>query len=88
MSGYRSHHIVEDAVGADGEWKGVLGFHFTYFEGEDSYRAELEKVSRYLLFKGVTAFWCTIPTVSTETVKKVCCPRPRCLAWIWISHFP
>lgn len=51
--------------------QGVIGFHFTHYRDDDTYRAELEKVSRYLVSKGVTAFWCTLPTVSADNVKKV-----------------
>jgi len=56
--------------------QGVLGFHFTHFEAEDTYRAQLEKVSKYLVCKGITGFWCTIPTVPTDKVKKVCFTSP------------
>ncbi|KAI9873072.1 MAG: hypothetical protein M1830_000862, partial [Pleopsidium flavum] len=50
---------------------GVLGFHFTHFEDDEIYRSQLEKVSKYLVSKGVTGFWATIPTVSPDKVKKL-----------------
>ena len=56
------------------ESQGILGFHFTHYQDDDTYQAQLEKVSKYLVSKGVTAFWCTIPTVSVEEWKKVLIP--------------
>lgn len=50
---------------------GCLGMHFTNFEDEGSYRANLEIVSRYLVEKGVGGFYVTLPTVKADVFKKV-----------------
>ncbi|KAI9820661.1 MAG: hypothetical protein M1827_005030 [Pycnora praestabilis] len=50
---------------------GLLGFHFTHYGSSDQYLAQLEKVSKYLVTKGVLGFWATIPSVSSENFKKV-----------------
>lgn len=50
---------------------GCAGVHFTDYKTSRDYQANLEKVSRYLVTRGVGAFWVTIPTVSTEVFRKV-----------------
>ncbi|KAK4506848.1 hypothetical protein PRZ48_000581 [Zasmidium cellare] len=50
---------------------GMRGFHFTHFEDEDSYAKKLDDVARYLPSQGVTAFYVTIPTVSSSDFKKI-----------------
>ena len=50
---------------------GCAGVHFTEYKDSQSYRTNVEKVSRYLVTRGVGAFWATIPTVSPEIFKKV-----------------
>jgi N-acetylglucosamine-6-phosphate deacetylase len=50
---------------------GMRGFHFTHFEDEQSYAEKVDEVSRYLPSTGCTAFYATIPTVSSDDFKKV-----------------
>ncbi|OQO08324.1 hypothetical protein B0A48_06194 [Cryoendolithus antarcticus] len=50
---------------------GMRGFHFTHFENEASYQKKLDEVARYLPSTGVTAFYATIPTVSSDDFKKI-----------------
>lgn len=50
---------------------GCLGIHFTNFEDEGTYRANLKMVSRYLVEKGVGGFYVTLPTVKADVFKKV-----------------
>lgn len=51
---------------------GVNGFHFTHFENEEQYMEKLAETARYYASVGVTGFWVTIPTVSSQVYKKVC----------------
>lgn len=66
---------LDGAVVAPGflelQTNGLLGFHFTHFESKEKYQKELEKVSKHLVTRGVTGFWATVPTVSSETFQKV-----------------
>ena len=81
-TGYIGGEIVdlEDNIVAPGflelQTNGMLGFHFTNFENTSQYQAELHKVAKYLVTKGVTGFWVTIPTVSDTAFKRVC---PECV---------
>ncbi|OQO13051.1 hypothetical protein B0A48_02515 [Cryoendolithus antarcticus] len=50
---------------------GMRGFHFTHFEDDASYQKKLDEVARYLPSTGVTAFYATIPTVSSDDFKKI-----------------
>lgn len=50
---------------------GMRGFHFTHFEDEQSYAKKLDDVAQYLPSTGVTSFYATIPTVSSDEFKKV-----------------
>ncbi|KAL8651143.1 MAG: hypothetical protein Q9226_004836 [Calogaya cf. arnoldii] len=50
---------------------GCLGMHFTNFEDKGSYKANLERVSRYLVEKGVGGFYVTLPTVKADVFKKI-----------------
>lgn len=51
---------------------GMRGFHFTHFEEEEaSYAAKIDEVARYLPSQGVTGFYITIPTVSSQDFKKI-----------------
>ncbi|KAK6397623.1 hypothetical protein LTR95_019492, partial [Oleoguttula sp. CCFEE 5521] len=56
---------------------GMRGFHFTHFEDDASYQKKLDEVARYLPSTGVTAFYATIPTVSSDDFKKVALCLPR-----------
>lgn len=80
-TGYIGGEIVdlEDAIIAPGylelQTNGMLGFHFTHFESKPQYSTQLEKVSKFLITKGVTGFWATLPTVAEAEYKKVNIPR-------------
>ncbi|KAL3427179.1 N-acetylglucosamine-6-phosphate deacetylase [Phlyctema vagabunda] len=50
---------------------GALGFHFAHFEDGDTYQAGIEKLARYLPSTGVTGFYPTVPTVSSDVFQKV-----------------
>lgn len=50
---------------------GLLGFHFTHFTEEQEYAAQIDKAAKYLVTQGVTGFWATVPTVSSDKYKKV-----------------
>jgi len=50
---------------------GLLGFHFTHFDDEKEYASQIEKAAKFLVTQGVTGFWATIPTVSSDEYKKV-----------------
>jgi N-acetylglucosamine-6-phosphate deacetylase len=56
---------------------GMRGFHFTHFEDEQSYAKKVDEIARYLPSTGCTAFYATIPTVSSDDFKKVSCPCPE-----------
>ena len=66
---------LEEAIIAPGllelQTNGLLGFHFTHFTNEEQYAAEVDKAAKYLATQGVTGFWATIPTVSSEDFKRV-----------------
>lgn len=66
---------LEEGIIAPGflelQTNGLLGFHFTHFTDEEQYAAEIDKAAKYLVTQGVTGFWGTIPTVSSEEFKKV-----------------
>ncbi|GAM89481.1 hypothetical protein ANO11243_075200 [Dothideomycetidae sp. 11243] len=73
---------LEDAIIAPGflelQTNGVLGFHFTHFKDGKTYDDELEKVGKYLATQGVTAYWATVPTVSSAEFKQILpCLKPR-----------
>lgn len=50
---------------------GMRGFHFTHFEDHQSYAKKVDDVAQYLPSTGVTSFYATIPTVSSDEFKKV-----------------
>ena len=50
---------------------GLLGFHFTHFSNEKEYAGQIDKAAKFLVTQGVTGFWATIPTVSSDEYKKV-----------------
>ncbi|QDS73778.1 hypothetical protein FKW77_005411 [Venturia effusa] len=66
---------LEDAIIAPGflelHTNGVNGFHFTNYEHEDQYAKKLDETARFYVTKGITSFWATIPTVSSEVYKKI-----------------
>lgn len=66
---------LEDGIIAPGflelQTNGLLGFHFTHFTNEQKYAAELDTAAKYLITQGVTGFWATIPTVSSNDFKMV-----------------
>lgn len=55
---------------------GALGVHFTQFDGAETYSQNLERVSRWLVEKGVGSWWVTLPTVKGDIFRKV---SRRCL---------
>jgi N-acetylglucosamine-6-phosphate deacetylase len=57
---------------------GMRGFHFTHFDDEDSYARKVDDVAQYLPSTGVTSFYATIPTVSSDEFKKVV---PHCISY-------
>ncbi|KAF2219568.1 carbohydrate esterase family 9 protein [Elsinoe ampelina] len=66
---------LEDGIIAPGflelQTNGLLGFHFTHFKDPDTYAAEIDKAANYLITQGVTGFWATIPTVSSQEFKQI-----------------
>lgn len=66
---------LEEGIIAPGflelQTNGLLGFHFTHFNDEQQYSAEIDKAAKYLVTQGVTGFWATVPTVSSDDFKKV-----------------
>lgn len=66
---------LEEGIIAPGflelQTNGLLGFHFTHFTNSEQYAAEVDKAAKYLVTQGVTGFWGTIPTVSSDDFKKV-----------------
>ncbi|GAB7352817.1 hypothetical protein MBLNU459_g3432t1 [Dothideomycetes sp. NU459] len=66
---------LEEGIIAPGflelQTNGLLGFHFTHFTSEEQYAAEVDKAAKFLVTQGVTGFWGTIPTVSSDDFKKI-----------------
>lgn len=66
---------LEDGIIAPGflelQTNGLLGFHFTHFANEQQYAAEIDKAAKYFVSQGVTGFWGTVATVSSEDFQKV-----------------
>ncbi|KAG8630650.1 hypothetical protein KVT40_002269 [Elsinoe batatas] len=66
---------LEDGIIAPGflelQTNGLLGFHFTHYKDPDTYAAEIDKAAEYLITQGVTGFWATIPTVSSQQFKQI-----------------
>lgn len=56
---------------------GLRGFHFTHFHDEEGYVDSLNHIAKYLPRTGVTAFYPTIPTVSSDHFKKVRTSKPN-----------
>jgi len=50
---------------------GALGFHFAHFKDPASYQASVEKLAKYLPSTGVTGFFPTVPTVSSDVFQQV-----------------
>ena len=72
---------LDDAIIAPGflelQTNGALGFHFTHHgDNEELYASEIERISKYLATQGVTGFWATIHTVSSDDYKKVSLEYP------------
>lgn len=66
---------LEDGIIAPGflelQTNGMRGFHFTHFEGATNYKQKVDDVARYLPSQGVTGFYATLPTVTSNEFKKV-----------------
>lgn len=58
---------------------GCVGVHFTNYSDDEEYLKNLEKVSRWMVTKGVGAFWATVPTVDKDVYRKV--------SYDWFSLF-
>lgn len=50
---------------------GCVGVHFTQYDDPLVYQSNLKKVSKYMVSRGVGAFWATVPTVSSDVFQKV-----------------
>ena len=50
---------------------GMNGFHFTDYVNAEDYGRGLEQVANFLVSKGVTSFWATLPTVAQDQYQKV-----------------
>lgn len=57
---------------------GMKGFHFTHFEDEKTYAQKIDEIATYLPSTGCTAFYATVPTVSSDEFKKVHSPVAHC----------
>ncbi|RMZ74210.1 N-acetylglucosamine-6-phosphate deacetylase [Pyrenophora seminiperda CCB06] len=66
---------LEDTIIAPGflelHTNGANGFHFTHYDDDKSYRANIDDIARYYATQGVTGFWATIPTVKSEDFQKI-----------------
>ncbi|KAL8940164.1 MAG: hypothetical protein Q9216_002952 [Gyalolechia sp. 2 TL-2023] len=49
---------------------GCVGAHFTNYSSDDEYLKNLEKVSRWMVKRGVGGWWATVPTVDKDLYKK------------------
>lgn len=77
----RTGYIGGDAVDVEGDiiapgflelqTNGLRGFHFTHFDDDASYVRKLDQVATYLPQTGVTGFFPTLPTVSSNDFRKV-----------------
>ncbi|KAF1817627.1 Metallo-dependent hydrolase, partial [Eremomyces bilateralis CBS 781.70] len=76
-TGYIGGEIVdlEEGIIAPGflelQTNGVNGFHFTHFEDAEQYQQRLDDTAKYYVTEGVTGFWATIPTVSSDDFQKI-----------------
>lgn len=50
---------------------GLRGFHFTSFTSSSEYASKLEEVAQYLPSQGVTGFYPTLPTISSDKFQQV-----------------
>ena len=50
---------------------GCVGVHFTNYSNNQEYLDNLEKVAKWMVTKGVGAWWATVPTVDRSVYKKV-----------------
>ena len=66
---------LEDTIIAPGflelHTNGANGFHFTHYDDEQSYGAKIDAIASYYTTQGVTGFWATVPTVTSEEFQKV-----------------
>lgn len=49
---------------------GCVGVHFTNYSNDDEYLQNLEKVSKWMVKRGVGGWWATVPTVDKDLYKK------------------
>ncbi|KAI4114993.1 MAG: hypothetical protein LQ345_004317, partial [Seirophora villosa] len=50
---------------------GCIGVHFTSHRNDEEYVENLEKVSKWMVTKGVGGWWATVPTVGKDVYRKV-----------------
>ena len=66
---------LDDGIIAPGflelQTNGVNGFHFSSFEDKESYESKLSETGKFYASQGITGFWATIPTTSSEQYQKV-----------------
>lgn len=78
---YRTGYIggdavdLEDGIIAPGflelQTNGMRGFHFTHLDNPETYAGSLQDIAKYLPSQGVTGFYATVPTVSSQDFKRV-----------------
>lgn len=67
---------------------GCVGVHFTNYTDDDEYLQNLEKVSRWMVKRGVGGWWATVPTVDKDLYKKASrTPSCQtCFAFLFIAQ--
>ncbi|KAL8716628.1 MAG: hypothetical protein Q9225_006061, partial [Loekoesia sp. 1 TL-2023] len=64
------NHILAPAF-LELQTNGCVGVHFTNYSSDEEYLGNLEKVSKWMVRKGVGAWWATMPTVEKDVYKKI-----------------
>ena len=66
---------LDDGIIAPGflelQTNGVNGFHFSSFDDKESYESRLSETGKFYASQGITGFWATIPTTTSEQYQKV-----------------
>ncbi|KIW06508.1 N-acetylglucosamine-6-phosphate deacetylase [Verruconis gallopava] len=66
---------LDDAIIAPGflelQTNGVNGFHFSTFEDNEQYALKLQEAASFYPSQGITGFWATIPTTTSERYQKI-----------------
>ncbi|KAL8830662.1 MAG: hypothetical protein Q9170_005635 [Blastenia crenularia] len=50
---------------------GCAGVHFTNYSNDEEYLGNLERVSRWMVKRGVGGWWATVPTVEASVYRKM-----------------